>query len=228
MNNIYAVNIIGFANDRIKNVLLKYISEERKEKIKKFKNDMDGLRSLLSEAMIRYILIRYYNIENDSIRIKYNHYGKPYIEKYENIHYNISHAGEWVVCAVHDSPVGIDIEKIQIIDIKIAKRFFAPTEYEYIKSSQDYDTLKRFYDIWTLKESFLKALGCGLSKPLNSFSITIDDYDIKLKNGDQVQDFYFKMFDIEKIYKLSICSSTNNFPEEIDFIKGDELLKAFC
>jgi len=69
-----------------------------------------------------------------------------------------------------DQPVGIDIEHIKQIEIKIAKRFFAPDELVYVVSADDSLLAQRFYEIWTKKESRIKWEGRGLSKSLPGFS----------------------------------------------------------
>ena len=62
-----------------------------------------------------------------------------------------------------DEPVGVDIEKIRDVNLKIKDRFFCTAEKENIKTNED------FFRIWTAKESYIKYLGTGLHTPLNSF-----------------------------------------------------------
>ena len=85
-----------------------------------------------------------------------------------HVHFNISHAGKYIVCIVSDEPVGIDIELLKSADLKIAERFFTSDETEYIMLGEQ--TL-RFCEVWTMKESRIKREGLGLHKPLNSFSV---------------------------------------------------------
>lgn len=66
-------------------------------------------------------------------------------------------------------------EKIIPIDLRIGKRFFINKEYEYIMNKNLISRLEYFYEIWTLKESYIKAVGMGLSISLNSFNICIND-----------------------------------------------------
>ena len=66
--------------------------------------------------------------------------------------------------------IGVDIEKIQLIDLKVAQRFFSEKEYEDLIAKTSSERIAYFYDLWTLKESLTKTLGIGLTIPLNSFS----------------------------------------------------------
>ncbi|MCX8130570.1 MAG: 4'-phosphopantetheinyl transferase superfamily protein [Clostridia bacterium] len=85
-----------------------------------------------------------------------NDYGKPVLLAPSEIHFNISHSGSWVVCAIDENPVGIDVEVMKPIDFKIAERFFSRDEYETLMNQPDEMRLKYFYMIWTLKQSCFK------------------------------------------------------------------------
>ena len=153
--------------------LYSYISKEKIKKIRKYKKVEDIYRSAIGEALIRMIIIRKFGLNNKEINFSFNKYGKPFIKKISNFYFNISHSGEWVVCGIGKTPLGIDIEKIDQLDINIAKHFFSKQEYNDIYHKKN-DRLEYFYSIWTLKESYIKALGKGLHIPLNSFTIKIN------------------------------------------------------
>lgn len=132
----------------------------------------DSLRCLFGALLSRYAICKISNYKNDELKFDVNSYNKPFIIKPNNLCFNISHSGKWVVCAVSNNPVGIDVEYIKSIDFDIAKTFFTKEEYINLMN-QDIKTKKYFYLMWTLKESYVKADGRGLSLPLNSFSINI-------------------------------------------------------
>ncbi|MDR1408720.1 MAG: 4'-phosphopantetheinyl transferase superfamily protein [Oscillospiraceae bacterium] len=92
--------------------------------------------------------------------------GKPYFSELPDFHFNISHSGEAVALAAHDSPIGVDIERLRIPELRIAQRHFTPDEQEYIGGDP---TL--FFEIWTKKEAYLKYTGEGLRRELTSFSV---------------------------------------------------------
>ena len=79
--------------------------------------------------------------------------------------------------AAADREVGCDIEEIARYDLRVAKRFFAPEEYECIAAAPPEEQKERFFRYWTLKESFLKVTGRGLDLPMSSFGILFDAKD---------------------------------------------------
>ena len=147
------------------------------------------------------------NIEDPIIKTEDD--GKPYISNHDNIYFNMSHAGRMAACAISDSEIGIDIEKIDpLIDMKIAQTFFYNSEYENIKKSDS--RVDEFFKYWVLKESYMKYTGLGFTLDLDNFEILVDGDDIKVKNQrDEVKEdedkVKFSYFDLNK-YKLSICS----------------------
>ena len=135
-------------------------------------------------ALAKNGISRFWGIDEGLIHFSVNEYGKPSVSNYPDIHFNISYSENYVVCAVSDSPIGIDIEAIRPRSMKIAERFFTKNEYSYIVGIQPIDIqqhkireLYRFYEIWTKKESYLKLLGKGLSVPLSSFSVIDHQYE---------------------------------------------------
>ena len=182
------------------------LPEKRQEKVDNFIFDKDkklgsGVYLLLKKMLDEE------NIEDPIIKTEDD--GKPYISNYDNIYFNMSHAGRMVACAISDSEIGIDIEKIDpLIDMKIAQTFFYNSEYENIKKSDR--RVDEFFKYWVLKESYMKYTGLGFTLDLNKFEIVIDGDDIKVKNqrddlkedDDKVK---FSYFDLNN-YKFSICS----------------------
>ena len=92
-----------------------------------------------------------------------NEFSKPYFEN--SAHFNISHSKGIAVVCFCEEPVGVDVEKIRDVNLKIKDRFFGDTEKEQVKTNSD------FTKVWTAKESYIKYLGTGLSTPLNSFDV---------------------------------------------------------
>lgn len=188
----------------ISDSILSFLSKETLEKINSYKNKEDVLRTVTGELLIRTIIQKKLKIKNKDIVFKKNEYGKPYLKNSKNFYFNISHSGEWVVCAISEKEVGIDIELIKPLNLEDVKIFFSKKEYDvFIKKKED-EKLSYFYDIWTLKESFLKAIGKGLYIPPSSFSIRIDKNIIELENV-LGKNYKFKQFFIPG-YKLSVCS----------------------
>lgn len=120
-----------------------------------------------------------------------------------NIHYNISHSDKQVTGSTDNLPVGIDVEQIKPIDIKISERFFSKHEFNKLLGKSYTEREPYFYELWTLKESYIKAVEKGLSIPLDSFTIRI--------NGGNI----------------TVCSKKNEFPQDINIIDVNELYNKF-
>lgn len=195
--------------------LLRCVSKEKKERINRFHRFEDAQRTLLGDVLARYAVCKRLGIGNRDLAVETNAYGKPLLRKPEGIHFNISHSGHWVICAVDDTAVGIDVEMIKPIDLEIAKRFFSRDEYRYLMNQPEEMKLKCFYRLWTLKESYIKTEGKGLSIPLNSFTIKLQSTDIQLIIDNAIQEFFFyqSFLDSDTVYAL--CTRNRNAGERI-------------
>lgn len=225
---IYFTKISNIDKKKLNNLCL-LISDENKYKIQKFINEKDKMRTLIGEILIRTIIIEHLGVSNKNIEFKKNLYGKPYVEDYPNIHFNISHSGEYVLCAFDNKPIGVDIEEIKDIEFEdIIKSFFAEQEIYYIINGEKNTQINRFYDIWTLKESYIKCLGQGLSIPLKSFVIEVD----KLKNIGNItnndgDEYRFKIYDIVNGYKVAACLSNENIDEKVMMFEQDYIINKY-
>lgn len=225
---IYIVKIMDIIEDELNKILLLIDSDKRK-RIEVFINKKDKIRTLVGDILIRTIISKELGLSNGEIKFKNNLYGKPYLENYDNFHFNITHSEDYVVCTVGECPVGCDIEKIKDIDYEtISKNYFTSYENKYITKNDLVDQLGRFYEIWTLKESYVKCCGIGLSLLLNSFSIKIDeDIGIRVFVHNECKVFFFEMLDIDCDYKLSICSKDKKIDTNIVNVDQTSLLIKF-
>lgn len=224
VNEVYALKV-GYKFPKSKFYsLIKCVQQEQRERIMKFRLYKDALRSLAADILIRKIIISKTGLKNSEILFKRNQYGKPCLKNIPNLHFNLSHSGEWVVCGLSNASVGIDIEEIKPIDLYIAIRFFAKEEIKDLFSLAESERLLYFYDLWTLKESYVKALGKGLFVPLNTFTLKKDSNGtFYLKICDQKRDYYFRQFKISDSYKLSACSLRNKFTDNVYTFDMDRL-----
>lgn len=214
MIEIYAVNIKEKLSKDIYKQYFKIIDKEKKCRIFKFKNINDIKRTLIADILVRFIICNKLNIKNSGIFFCRNKYGKPYLKYPKGIDFSVSHSGEWVVCAIHVQPIGIDIEEIISINCAIAAKHFSKKEISLLKK-YDYKNINLFYDLWTLKESYTKFIGKGLLLRFNSFSVILNKYNIKIENSLGISECFFKQYYIDNNYKLSVCASKNEFPDKV-------------
>jgi len=161
---------------------------------------------LLSEGL------KLYGYSPDSLNhLSYTGFGRPYLDN-SGIDFNISHSGDYVVCAITDQGrIGIDIEKIKPIDLFGFERYMTPPEWKAIReSAEPYHT---FYSYWTKKESAMKAYGFGLSVPLDKILIDNDkalfysnmDMDMDMDNNLFLQEII-----INTSYKCHLATNIEN------------------
>lgn len=229
MVEVFAVKLNRDMKQYEFNKLLCLVSEEKKERIQRFHRYKDSQMCLLADVLIRKIIIDKCNIENKYISVIKGVNGKPELAKPNNdIKFNYSHSGDWIVCAVSEEAVGIDVEQMKDIDMEISESFFSNIEYGDIMKLSGDKQLEYFYDLWTLKESYIKWDGRGLSIPLHDFSFRIkEDKTIEFQSEKYESNCYFKQYLIDDEYKLSVCTSESEFCYKVDVLKLDELIDYF-
>ncbi|MGI6549056.1 MAG: 4'-phosphopantetheinyl transferase family protein [Syntrophomonadales bacterium] len=216
MLGIYAINIEKNQDHICLPGLLQYTSSGKQRRVNALNNPEEARRVLVGDLLIRSITCRYHNVRNDQLLFENNQYGKPYLKGIENFCFNISHSGRWVACAVDHQPVGIDIEEMAPIELDVARHYFSAEEFAYIANQPESERTATFYDIWTLKESYIKALGWGLSKDLNSFTVKlIPDGKAVLSESPGHCPVYLRQYEIDKEYRLSVCAFNSSFPDRI-------------
>lgn len=211
---IYAVKIRDTIEDSIMETFWSLVSSERKERISRFRNLRDKQRGILAEVLLRYALYKHYNL-NEGIIFVYNQYGKPFLKGNEDIFFNMSHSGDWIFCGVGSVSLGVDVEQIAKADMRIARRFFSETEYSYLIGLDADQQNSEFYKIWTLKESYIKEEGMGLSIPLNSFSFTLAQNKILLYEQNCIRkdlQFWTGMIDKKHCYAVCINGGKKQIP----------------
>ena len=125
---------------------------------------------ITSEIFIKDILNKHFGIERKKLTIEKNKYGKPFLVNFPNIHYNVSHTKGLIVCAISDSCVGVDVERIKPFNTRIIENFFSRNERQYIFASKENQD-ERFFEIWTKKEAYVKWVGMGMDIPFELFDV---------------------------------------------------------
>ena len=209
--NMYSVKLNGEYDDIIESGKKKMTGEQF-SRILKYRFDKDRAMNTVSFFFKKHLIENVLGVCNYNL-LKTD-YGKPYLMNYPNLKFNISHAGDWIVGVVSENDIGIDVEHIKKMDdlLSIAERFFAKDEYCYIKSISDKrKQLDTFFLIWTKKESLIKAVGEGLSIPLDSFNVISGS-----GAPAEVIEYYGSRYYIDEIqkfsenYKLSVCQKSSS------------------
>ena len=105
-------------------------------------------------------IAKHFGINPKDIKFRCDQNGKPYAEGLD-IHFSLSHSGDLAVCAISDTPVGIDVEKVRHVNTGVAKKWFTEQEQAFVFSDKT-KAQRRFFEIWTKKEAYIKAKGLRL------------------------------------------------------------------
>ena len=152
------------------------LSDDDKARYRAFVSPDLQRRFLAAHAGLRLLLARHLDLDPRSLIVVANEFGKPRLAHARPVHFSLSHSGGRAVLAICDAAeIGIDLELIRPIEhIDLARRYFHSNEVAAIVGPPDAAVQSRaFFTIWTLKEAVVKALGSGLSIPLDSFDVSI-------------------------------------------------------
>jgi 4'-phosphopantetheinyl transferase len=152
------------------------LDSRERERLARFRFAADARREAISRGALRELLGSYLGIPSREVAFTVGPQGKPAVTGApagRGIEFNVSHSGDWVLLAfARGGRVGIDIERWREIEAEtILRDFFRPEEAEAWRLWPEADRLAAFFSIWTLKEAYVKALGAGLAKPLQSFHV---------------------------------------------------------
>jgi 4'-phosphopantetheinyl transferase len=185
--------------------MISLVSPEKRSRIMRFRFFRDAQNSLLADLLVRIEIMKKINCSNSELSFSSQTYGKPFLLNDPAIQYNTSHSGKYIAVAMDSQPVGIDIEIVKPVSLKVAKRFFTSEENNFIFSHEDeYKRLIAFFEIWTKKESWIKRDGKGLSIPLTSFSVIRDECELDMEKIS-----YIKILQNEEAV-CYVCAAHNN------------------
>lgn len=208
ISEIFGVPRVNLLSESEFSCLIRAASPERKALAKRFFKKEDANRTIIAEALLRYIIKAKTGLELDNLTLIKNEYGKPAIPEIP-FQFNISHSGEWVVCGISYREIGVDVEMHHDIDIKIAGSFFSREEAELLdRCNSRKDQLKLFFTIWSLKESYIKAIGKGLSCPLDSFAClpSQDGKQVSFHRYEEcIPHRSFSLINIDPQYSCAVC-----------------------
>ena len=161
--------------------LLKFVQTEKQERILKQKIKQNADNMLMGEILAKTVIKKTFGIDIAKKKFAYTEYGKPYLLNYPHVHFNISHSGEYVACAVSDKPVGVDIQKIGEYNCDVAKRVCNEKELEQIENSLD--KASEFTKLWTQKEAVLKMYGTGIAS--GDIKNCLDNHNVQSQKIDE-------------------------------------------
>jgi len=166
---------------------LKLLSPEEREQESRFHFERDRIRYRVTRAMTRGLLSRYLGIEPADCEFELNAYGRPSLAnrraRSAGIEFNISHTQDLIMLGVTQRrALGVDVERVceRRASADLAARYFASAEGAHVASLPPRLQPDLFFQYWTLKESYIKARGMGLSIPLDKFAFNLREDGVDL------------------------------------------------
>jgi 4'-phosphopantetheinyl transferase len=160
-------------------VLAALLSDPERQRAKRFVFDRDRNRFIVARARLRELLACRLGMAPQAIELQHGTHGKPALapgSSSRELRFNVSHSEDVAVYAfVSGREIGIDVEAVRVIRDAddLAARFFSRRENEAYRALDRGDKPLGFFNCWTRKEAFVKALGNGLSYPLDSFDVSL-------------------------------------------------------
>ena len=174
MREYYVENIAKWPDPAEDARALEGVPDWRREYILRYRFAADRKRSLGVWRLLEQVLAgRGLSVE----AVTLGEHGKP---EHPEIFFSLSHSADLVMCAVADVPVGCDIEKIVRAPDGVADRYFTAGEREYLSNALDFrERDRRFFQLWTMKESYLKMTGEGILAPLESLEMNPETGEVR-------------------------------------------------
>lgn len=224
MVKVYAVNIKDVAVDP---KWLSYLAESKRQRLLSMRDSQSLIQSLVGELLVRALAVQYLVVNNQSLIFKTNEYGKPYLFSPAcPFHFSLSHSGHWVVCAVDQNPIGIDVQLIEPVDNNLAKYSLTPAEYDaFLEHSFDQQP-GFFFSIWTRKESYMKLIGKGFN--LMPQEISIFDNSYLISPGNLHNPGYLQEYCLESDYRLAVCTFYPSQPAPVSSADITSIINALA
>jgi 4'-phosphopantetheinyl transferase len=217
--DLWVVDIEDFSYEELLLLTYGWLSKQDLQRVERYQFIEHKKQLLMGRYLTRTVLSRYSQFSADDWCFENNEYGKPFIKSAllekmaEPLFFNISHSQNKLVLAIaRHELLGVDIEyglKPRRVE-KIANRYFSNSEIEGFNGLEKAQILKRFYDLWSLKEAYIKACGMGLAIPLNHFSFDLQsESKIEIKfHKERLDDpalWQFWKIESEPGYHLSLA-----------------------
>ena len=154
---------IGLMQNQLQEQIERFLSDEELSRARRFRQYEDQQRYILAHGLKRFTLSKILKLEPSSLSFSVAEKGKPSCDDSENIEFNLSHSGDWVLCGVSSiASIGVDVE-IATRDVSDAVASYSLTSEQLIEVRQSTNPAERLMLYWTQKEAISKAVGLGLS-----------------------------------------------------------------
>lgn len=156
------------------------LASDERARAERFRFERDRRRFTVARGVLRTLLGGYLETDPRRVGFRYGSHGKPVLDGgaagEHEVRFNVSHSGEMALFAFSlGRELGVDVEEVRPMDdgLEIAERFFSEAEVAVFRSLPAEVRDDAFFNCWTRKEAFIKAVGEGLSFPLHVFDVSL-------------------------------------------------------
>ncbi len=164
-------------------LLAGFLSPDEQDRAARFRFPYLRERFRNGRGMLRHLISQASGVPPSQLQFTYSDKGKPSLQNFPELQFNVSHSGDFWACAIGSGPpLGLDIEQIRPMPDcnAIARRFFARSECSALNCIDEREKPAAFFRCWTRKEAYIKAIGDGLSRDLGSFTVSCMDEEFSM------------------------------------------------
>jgi 4'-phosphopantetheinyl transferase len=175
--NIHVWTFPSTAADDTVAALARVLNAEETERAARFQFAHLRDSFVIAHGVLRFLLGRYLKIDPAKVQFSFGSKGKPAATEASGLQFNMTHSGALTAIALATRcEIGFDVEKIRPLSdmLQIAERYFCQEEAAELRSLPGELRENAFFCCWARKEAYIKAIGAGLSAPLNGFRVTVD------------------------------------------------------
>jgi 4'-phosphopantetheinyl transferase len=185
--------------------LSNFLDSYEVERAKRYYKKADKNRFIICRSLLKFALALYTQSHIKDISIELLSNKKPYLPKYPDVFFNVSHSGDYAVLAISDTPIGIDIESMDLNYPfqETMPSIFNEDEIQFIHASDH--KAKTFFRLWTRKEAFVKALGKGIDDNFSKIPCLDGQHILDTSLIESLQNWQVHGFEIAKNYSGAIA-----------------------
>jgi 4'-phosphopantetheinyl transferase len=195
------------------------LSSDELERAERFRFHTHRVRYIFARAALRSLLGKYLETLPSDLVFTYTSFGKPFLPRASELTFNVSHSEDLALVAIGGPKrLGVDLERIRSDRElpKLARRYFSTDEAEAVLSLEGDELVQAFYRCWSRKESFIKAVGEGLSHSLDRFAVTLragEPARFIHIDGDPAEASRWSLFEVDPGagFAGAVCFDRTNF-----------------
>ena len=229
--HLWFADLKSLDRSAMRNEVAHWLHGEEKNRYNRYQSQSQREHFLFGRVLLKTILSKYIGCTPVDLKFDIDTRGKPFLSSNNtlSVTFNLSHSDNRLVFAVSKSQdLGVDLEiiKKERAILKIAERYFSPSETRELRNLPKASQVKRFYELWTLKESVLKACGSGLSRGLSKieFSFPTSDKLVMHSAPGSGNLNNWQSWQIEEYKNYMLAVSVKSLDIKIDNIKSFDFI----